>query len=59
VLRAAAAAVAEGAGHAGACAAGAGWGAAWEAEQGGLRHAPRQWPAPKISDDKRLALAEK
>jgi hypothetical protein len=32
VLRAAAAAVAEGAGHAGACGAGADWGAAWDAE---------------------------
>lgn len=35
VLHAAAAAVAECAGHAGACAAGADWGAQWEAELGG------------------------
>jgi uncharacterized protein YukE len=35
LLRAAAAAIAEGAGHAGASAAGADWGAAWEAELAG------------------------
>jgi hypothetical protein len=35
VLRAAAAAVADGAGHTGACGAGADWGAAWEVELAG------------------------
>jgi hypothetical protein len=35
VLHAATAAVAEGAGHAGACSAGAAWGAAWESELAG------------------------